>query len=152
AMLCTKIGDSDPAPAHDLARLVEKAREQFSTQSWAPINSSQDFRVKLRPISEDLQRLLYSQAHAFYGELELLRQRFGPFLPHTPAPAFELDARHNKRRGGYNAFAELYRWTISGFKEAFERASHMKASGKSWTAPRRKTRSWKEHATAFEKL
>ncbi|HMP03964.1 MAG TPA: ATP-binding protein [Gemmatales bacterium] len=151
--LCTKIGDTDPAPAHDLARLVEGTREQFSTQSWAPINASREFRAALRSISEDLQGLLYSQARAFYGELEALRQQFGPLLPQVPAPAFEGEAtRHKKRRGGYDAFAELYRWALSGFRDVFDRASRLKADGQTWADPRRKKRSWKELASGVEKL
>jgi hypothetical protein len=153
ATLCTKIGSSDPAPAHELTQLLARTRERFSTASWEPLGSAPEFRAALRPISQSLQGLLYSQARAFFGELELLRQRFGPLLPRTPVPGFEGDTvERKKRRGGYDAFAELYRWALSGFKEEFDRASRLRAGGQTWTDPRRKKRSWKELASAMEKV
>jgi hypothetical protein len=153
ATLCTKIGDSDPAPAHELTQLLARTRERFSTASWEPLASAPEFRAALRPISQSLQGLLYSQARAFFGELELLRQRFGPLLPCTPGPGFEGGTvERKKRRGGYDAFAELYRWAMSGFKDAFNRASSLKVDGQPWADPRRKKRSWKELASAMEKL
>ncbi len=122
--LCEKVAATDPAPGHELGQLVARMRERFSTQSWEPLAAAAEFLEGLRPIGEALQRLLYSQARAFYSDLELLRQRLGPLLPRTPAPTFEGEAaRRKKKRGGYDDFVDLYRWAMNGLKEGFDRAS-----------------------------
>jgi len=151
--LCTKIGATDPAPVHELTQLVARARERFSRESWEPLASAQDFRAEIRPISQALQGLLYSQARAYFGEVELLRQRFGLLLPGTPAPTFEAgNGGGRKARSGYDAFAALYRWAWSGFSDAFARAKRLKGRGQPWADPRRKKRSWNELAGGLERL
>lgn len=152
-ILCTKIGATDPAPAHELAQLLGRTREQFSTDRWEPLGAAAEFRGALRPISQTLQGLLYSQARVYFGELEQLRQRFGQLLPNTPAPAFEGGkGEHRKGRSGYDAFAALYGWALSGFNDAFTRAKQLKSRGHGWADPRKKKRSWNELSGSIERL
>jgi len=151
--LCTKIRETDPAPAHELAQLLTRTRERFSREAWKPLNAAAQFRAELRSISQALQELLYSQARAYFGEIELLRARFAPLLPSTPAPTFEAGNGGRKRTcSGYDAFAALYRWALSGFNDAFARAKRLKARGQPWADPRRKRRSWNELSGSLERL
>jgi hypothetical protein len=153
SILCTKIGATDPAPSHELTQLLRKTRERFSTDRWEPLGAAAEFRSALRPISQTLQGLLYSQARVYFGELEQLRQQFGQLLPNTPAPAFEVGNGERRRpRSGYDAFAALYRWALSGFEDAFRRAKQLKGRGHAWADPRKKKRSWNELATAIERI
>jgi len=151
--LCKKVGTTDPAPGHELAQLLARTRERFSTEPWKPLGAAGEFRSALRPISQTLQRLLYSQARAYFAELELLRQRFAQLLPRTPAPALEEGSGARKKSpGGYEAFAALYRWALGGFNDAFVRAKQLKGRGHQWADPRRKKRSWNELSGSLERL
>jgi hypothetical protein len=153
ATLCMKIGPSDPTPIHELTQLLARTRERFSRESWEPLGAAQEFRGELRMISQALQGLLYSQARAYFGEVELLRQRFAPLLPSGPAPTFERGSGGRKKdRSGYDAFAALYRWALSGFNDAFSRAKRLKDRGQPWTDPRKKRRSWNELSSSLECL
>jgi hypothetical protein len=153
SILCTKIGATDPAPTHELAQLLARTRERFSTDTWEPLGKAAEFRSTLRPISQTLQGLLYSQARAYFGELEQLRQRFAQLLPARPAPAFDAgNGERRKARSGYDGFAALYRWALSGFNDAFARAKQLKGRGHSWADPRKKKRSWNELSSSLERL
>jgi len=153
ATLCTKIGHTDPAPVHELAQLLARTRERFSRESWEPLGAVAEFRGELRSISQALQGLMYSQARAYFAEVELLRQRFAPLLPNTPVPTFEAEhGERRKARSGYDAFAALYRWALSGFNDAFARAKDLKTRGQPWADPRRKKRSWNELSGRLERL
>jgi hypothetical protein len=153
AILSTKIGATDPAPAHELTQLLGKTRERFSTARWEPLGAAAAFRGALRPISQTLQGLLYSQARVYFGELEQLRQRFTQLLPGTPAPAFEAgNGEKRKARSGYDAFAVLYGWALSGFNDAFARAKQLKGRGHVWADPRKRKRSWNELSGNLERL
>jgi hypothetical protein len=150
--LCEKVNATDPAPGHELAQLLARMRERFSTESWEPLGAVAEFLEGLRPTGQALQRLLYSQARAFYSELETLRCQFGPLLPATPAPEFETRGSSRKAApGGYAAFDGLYRWAFSGFSGSFTRAKNLKVRGLPWADPRKKKRSWNELATALER-
>jgi hypothetical protein len=152
AALCEKVGTTDPAPSHELSQLLARTRERFSTDSWEPLQEAAEFRLALRPIGQSLQGLLYSQARAYFGELELLRQRFSQLLPGTPAPEFEAAGTARKKApGGYAAFAALYQWALGGFKAAFERAKELKVGGSTWSDPKKKKRSWNELSGAVER-
>jgi len=144
---------TDPAPSHELGQLLARTRERFSTESWESLGGAAEFLDGLRPTGQALQRLLYSQARAFYSELETLRCQFGPLLPTTPAPEFE--AKGNLRKaaaGGYTAFDGLYRWAFSGFSDSFSSAKNLKVRGLTWADPRKKKRSWNELAMALERV
>lgn len=150
--LCEKVNTTDPAPGHELAQLLARMRERFSTASWEPLGEAAQFLECLRPTGQALQRLLYSQARAFYKELETLRCQFGSLLPATPAPEFETRRSSLKTApGGYAAFDGLYSWAFSGFSGSFTRAKELKVRGLPWADPRQKKRSWNELATAIER-
>ena len=150
--LCEKVNATDPAPGYELAQLLARMRESFSTESWEPLGAAAAFLDGLRPIGQALQRLLYSQVRAFYGELETLRGQFGYLLPVTATPEFEPKSISRKAAAGvYQAFEGLYRWGVSGFRDAFTRAKNLKASGLPWADPRKKKRSWNELSTALER-
>jgi hypothetical protein len=151
--LCSKISTTDPAPVHELAELLARTRERFSRESWEPLGAAPEFRGELRSISQALQGLMYSQARAYFAEVEILRQRFAPLLPNTPAPTFEEEhGGRRKARSGYDAFAALYRWALSGFNDAFARAKRLKNRRQPWTDPRKKGRSWNELSGSLECL
>ncbi len=152
SILCEKVNRTDPAPGHELAQLIARMRERFSTESWEPLSAAAEFLEGLRPTGQALQRLLYSQVRAFYHELETLRCQFGPLLPATPAPPFETKGSSRKAApGGYVAFDGLYRWAFSGFNDSFARAKNLKVRGLPWADPRKKKRSWNELAAALER-
>jgi hypothetical protein len=153
SILSTKIAATDPAPAHELAELVGGMRERFSTDKWQPLRGASEFRAALGPVSQGLQRLVYSQARAYFAELEALRQKFGRLLPQSPSPGFEMDSGGRKKaHGGYDVFAALYRWALGGFKAAFERAKQLRTGGHGWADPRRRKRSWNEVSGQLERL
>jgi hypothetical protein len=127
-------------------------RERFSTKSWEPLGEASEFLAGLRPTGQALQRMLYSQARAFYKELEALRCQFGLLLPAISAPEFETRGSSRKvSPGGYAAFDGLYRWAFSGFSASFATAKELKVRGLPWADPRKKKRSWNELATALER-
>ncbi|MDW8243296.1 MAG: hypothetical protein RMJ88_08800 [Thermogemmata sp.] len=151
--LTLKIALTDPAPAYELNQLIARMREHFSTRSWEPLGSARKFRRELQTISRVLQGLLYSQLQVYLKEVELLRQRFGPLLPNTPAPTLEAVRKRSKAVHTHsNPFAALYDWALSGFQAAFTRAKRLKAQGQPWMDPCNKRRSWNELASTVENM
>jgi hypothetical protein len=148
--LSAKVEPTDGAPRALLSDLVAEYRSRFSTEGWPPLSEAKAFRARLQPIEAQVQGLVFSQAKAFYGELETLRERFATLLPRTPPPAFDPGPGRNGALPALAAFSALYRWARGGFSEAFGRAKRLRADKVPWSDTRGRRRSFSDVAGPIE--
>ncbi len=149
--LCAKIAGTDASPAQALAQLVSEFKERFATHLWTPLESSKEFFEKLGKIQSEVQGLLYSCVQSFNRELEEIKNRFGPLLPPTLPPLFDVSVEEDLDDGSINEqFQKLYRWALEGFRTVLIECQHSKKSGAQWRSPDNDGKNWKKLEAQIE--
>ena len=150
-MLCTKVSETEPAPAQALNQLVDEFKERFAADSWSPLFTSSEFSDRLGTIQSDAQALLYELVQVFNRELEAIRDQFDVLLPSTQPPTFNVSVESN-RRGDliHESFQKLYQWACKGFRAVVINCQRRRLSGAQWRNPDKGRRGWKTLETEIE--